>query len=237
LLAPDIAIGLGALLGFVFPAERDRPYHRSLGLPSCWRLLHMTLSRFPPPSLRDFLYIPLGRQYLAGRFRTYTEPISTMVLGRAPGHGAVPWTFVLWCAFHGAVLFAEHALACDRGTRVRRGLPLVVTFHLIVFGWILVSAAGRRWGRLPESLSAGVGLRFWTVPGGCRDPGLDRYPATIAGLNPRDATAGRTERFQHAATLVTALAVVILPFSSRPPWPSPGVPPLLLFPLQGVRRA
>ena len=57
----------------------------------------------------------------------------TMVLGGL-WHGAA-WTFVLWGAFHGAGLVAEHAL----GGRVRfpGWLRWLVTFHLVVFSWIL----------------------------------------------------------------------------------------------------
>src|SRR5450759_3528707 len=88
----------------------------------------MTLSRF----LRDDLYIPLGGSR-GGRLFTYRNLMITMVLGGL-WHGAA-WTFVLWGAFHGLGLVAEHAL----GGRVRlpAWLRWLVTFHLIVFSWIL----------------------------------------------------------------------------------------------------
>jgi hypothetical protein len=64
----------------------------------------MTLSRF----LRDYLYIPLGGSR-GGRLFTYRNLFITMLLGGL-WHGAA-WTFVLWGAFHGAMLVAEHAWA------------------------------------------------------------------------------------------------------------------------------
>ena len=53
----DIAIGLALLLGFRFPQNFDAPY-TARNLQDFWRRWHMTLSRW----LRDYLYIPLGRQ-------------------------------------------------------------------------------------------------------------------------------------------------------------------------------
>ncbi len=123
----DMAIGLALLMGFVFPQNFRSPY-RATGFRDFWRRWHMTLSRF----LRDFLYIPLGGSR-GGRLLTYRNLMLTMVLGGL-WHGAA-WTFVLWGAFHGTGLIVEHAL----GGRLRAPgwLRWVVTFHLIVFSWIL----------------------------------------------------------------------------------------------------
>ena len=57
----------------------------------------------------------------------------TMVLGGL-WHGAA-WPFVLWGCYHGAGLVTEHAL---RGrVRAPHWVRWLVTFHLIVLGWIL----------------------------------------------------------------------------------------------------
>src|SRR3954453_21770288 len=123
----DIAIGLALLMGYVFPQNFDRPY-RALGFRDFWRRWHMTLSRF----LRDFVYIPLGGNR-HGRLATYRNLFITMVLGGLWDGAA--WTFVLWGAFHGGGLVAEHAL----GGRIRAPgwLRWLVTLNLVVFGWIL----------------------------------------------------------------------------------------------------
>jgi alginate O-acetyltransferase complex protein AlgI len=123
----DIAIGLALLMGYVFPQNFRSPY-RATGFRDFWRRWHMTLSRF----LRDFLYIPLGGNR-GGRLFTYRNLMITMVLGGL-WHGAA-WTFVAWGAFHGIGLVAEHAL----GGRIPTPawLRWAVTFHLVVFGWIL----------------------------------------------------------------------------------------------------
>ena len=62
----------------------------------------------------------------------------TMIIGGL-WHGAA-WTFVLWGAFHGTMLIAEHAL----GGRLRAPgwLRWLVTFHLVVLSWILFRSQG-----------------------------------------------------------------------------------------------
>src|SRR3954453_797387 len=151
----DIAIGLALLMGYVFPQNLMSPY-RSLGFRDFWRRWHMTLSRF----LRDFLYIPLGGNR-GGRAKTYINLLMTMVLGGL-WHGAA-WPFVLWGAFHGVGLIAEHAL----GGRLRAPgwLRWLVTFPLIVLGWILfrsqrLDLAGSFFSRL---LVPGAST-LWSVP-------------------------------------------------------------------------
>ena len=123
----DMAIGLALLMGFVFPQNFRSPY-RATGFRDFWRRWHMTLSRF----LRDFVYIPLGGSR-HGRLLTYRNLLITMLLGGL-WHGAA-WPFVLWGAFHGGGLIAEHALAGR--IRAPGWLRWFVTFHLIVLGWIL----------------------------------------------------------------------------------------------------
>src|SRR3954467_14641092 len=123
----DMAIGLALLMGFVFPQNFRSPY-RATGFSDFWRRWHMTLSRF----LRDFLYIPLGGNR-KGRWKTYRNLMLTMLLGGL-WHGAA-WPFVLWGGFHGTCLCIEHAW---RGrVKLPGWLRWVVTFHLVVFGWIL----------------------------------------------------------------------------------------------------
>ncbi len=151
----DIAIGLALLMGYVFPQNFLSPY-RATGFRDFWRRWHMTLSRF----LRDFLYIPLGGSR-HGRLLTYRNLMITMVLGGL-WHGAA-WTFVLWGAFHGAGLVTEHAL----GGRLRTAawLRWLVTFHLIVLGWILFrSESVALAGTFLEQLTVPGPATLWTLP-------------------------------------------------------------------------
>ena len=149
----DIAIGLALLMGFIFPQNFNSPY-RATGFRDFWRRWHMTLSRF----LRDYLYIPLGGSR-GSRLFTYRNLMITMVLGGL-WHGAA-WTFVLWGAFHGAMLVTEHALDGRIGRRTPVWLRWAGTFLAVCFGWILF--------RSPD-----LDL-FWTFLGRLVDPG----PATL----------------------------------------------------------
>src|SRR3954453_275251 len=212
----DNAIGLALLLGFVFPQNFDRPY-RSLGFREFWRRWHMTLCRF----LRDFLYIPLGGNR-GGRWKTYRNLMITMVLGGL-WHGAA-WTFVLWGGFHGLGLCAEHALG-DRWTRRPVWLRWLITFHLIVFGWILFRAQGLGVvGDYLSSLFTWHAATLWTVP-------VVLAVLVVIGTQllpprPLDALRIRIERFG-PVPLGASLAVVIMLVAATVP--SQGVPPFIYF--------
>jgi alginate O-acetyltransferase complex protein AlgI len=211
----DIAIGLALLLGFVFPQNFNSPY-RATGFRDFWRRWHMTLSRF----LRDFLYIPLGGSR-GSRLMTYRNLMITMTLGGL-WHGAA-WTFVLWGAYNGVGLVLEHAF----GGKIKTPawLRWFVTFHLIVFGWILFR-------------SQGVGMvgTFLSRLSSLGPPTLWKAPVLIAialviGLQLFPERS--TERFEarlgrlSPAVLGAALAVLILFVAATVP--SQGVPPFIYF--------
>jgi D-alanyl-lipoteichoic acid acyltransferase DltB (MBOAT superfamily) len=211
----DIAIGLALLMGFVFPQNFRSPY-RATGFRDFWRRWHMTLSRF----LRDFVYIPLGGNR-HGRLLTYRNLFITMLLGGL-WHGAA-WPFVLWGAFHGAGLIAEHAL--DGRIRVPAWLRWFVTFHLIVFGWILfrsttVAGALEFLSRLAEPGTA----TLWSLP-------VVLAIAVVIGLQllPTErveAAQIRIEKLRPAA-LATGLAVTVLVAGATVS--SEGVAPFIYF--------
>jgi D-alanyl-lipoteichoic acid acyltransferase DltB (MBOAT superfamily) len=65
----------------------------------------------------------------------------TMLLGGL-WHGA-GWGFVLWGAYHGALLVAQRLWSAARGgapSRLPRWLRVLVTFHLVCVGWLLFRA-------------------------------------------------------------------------------------------------
>ena len=63
----DMAIGLGLMLGFVFPKNFDSPY-KSQSITEFWHRWHISLSAW----LRDYLYVPLGGNRKGSRARTST---------------------------------------------------------------------------------------------------------------------------------------------------------------------
>lgn len=130
----DIAIGVALLMGFKFPQNFNSPY-AAVSIQDFWRRWHMTLSRW----LRDYLYIPLGGNR-GSRLATYRNLFLTMLLGGL-WHGAA-WTFVIWGAYHGALLGWERWRSEIRTSELAHtpaatALRRLGTFHLVCFGWVL----------------------------------------------------------------------------------------------------
>jgi alginate O-acetyltransferase complex protein AlgI len=133
----DMAIGLGLMLGFVFPKNFDSPY-LSQSITEFWHRWHISLSAW----LRDYLYVPLGGNR-HGRVRTYVNLLLVMLIGGL-WHGAA-WNFVIWGALHGALLAIERL----RGkAALYGGLPVParvgVTFALVLITWVFFRASDVR---------------------------------------------------------------------------------------------
>jgi alginate O-acetyltransferase complex protein AlgI len=168
----DMAIGLGLVFGFVFPANFDSPY-RSESITEFWRRWHISLSTW----LRDYLYLPLGGNR-RGRGRTYVNLTLVMLLGGL-WHGAA-WTFVLWGGFHGLLLAFERA----RGRRtLYASLPrwgrIGATFLLVTIGWTIFRAESvRQLGDVLAGLGGLHGLGELTL----RGPHPVRWPLAMLTL-------------------------------------------------------
>ena len=137
----DMAIGLGRMLGFRFPENFNYPFC-SRTITEFWRRWHISLSSW----LKDYLYISLGGNR-KGKIRTYINLLITMLLGGL-WHGA-SMSFIIWGAIHGVAL-AIHKFIMSRfssfkqlGSEMkpwRRVLGILITFHLVCFGWIFFRA-------------------------------------------------------------------------------------------------
>lgn len=137
----DMAIGLGLMIGLKFPPNFNSPY-KSTGIIEFWRRWHMTLGSW----LRDFLYIPMGGNR-HGRWRQYRNIFLTMLIGGA-WHGG-GWTFIIWGAFHGGMLCANHGFRAwvhdkpCQGFFASPGCRLVfifLTFICIDLAWVVFRA-------------------------------------------------------------------------------------------------
>lgn len=103
-----------------------------------WRRWHISLSTW----LRDYLYIPLGGNR-HGRWMEYRNIMITMALGGL-WHGA-GILFVLWGIWHGLVLVLNWLVPIDRHLIALFGaagkwMAIIITFHIVCFGWILFRA-------------------------------------------------------------------------------------------------
>jgi alginate O-acetyltransferase complex protein AlgI len=122
-----MAVGLGYLFGIHIPQNFNTPY-KADGIADFWRRWHISLSS----CLRDYVYIPLGGNR-GGVAALYRNLMLTMLIGGL-WHGA-NWTFVIWGAWHGALLCIERVFSAE-WARVWRPLRLLVTFGLVVIGWV-----------------------------------------------------------------------------------------------------
>ncbi len=125
----DMAIGLARMFGFKFPENFNRPYS-AISVTDFWRRWHMTLSNW----FRDYLYIPIGGSR-GSAARVYRN-LGIVFLLTGLWHGAA-WTFIVWGAYHGALLIIERVtglrdLLEHRFAIARR----LATLFLVMIGWI-----------------------------------------------------------------------------------------------------
>lgn len=128
----DMAIGIAKLLGFHFPVNFRRPY-LSVSITEFWRRWHISLSSW----LRDYLYISLGGNR-GPVWKTYRNLLLTMLLGGL-WHGA-SWNFIIWGAYHGVLLAIERAFGWDKSPSWAWPLRALITFVLVLHGWIFFRA-------------------------------------------------------------------------------------------------
>ena len=123
----SMAVGLGFLFGVRIPQNFNSPY-KALDPSDFWERWHISLSSV----LRDYLYIPLGGNR-HGTYKTYRNLMITMLLGGL-WHGAA-WTFVVWGAYHGALLCAYRVFR-NRWDTLPGVARQVAMFVLVLIGWV-----------------------------------------------------------------------------------------------------
>ncbi len=130
----DMALGLGAFLGFEFPQNFNSPY-KAVSITDFWRRWHISLSGW----LRDYLYLPLGGNR-RGKRRTYVNLMIVMALGGL-WHGASV-VFLLWGIWHGVLLALERALPTRHPVfRLPKPVARALVFLLVCLGWVPFRAA------------------------------------------------------------------------------------------------
>lgn len=156
----DIAIGTAKLFGIQLMRNFNNPYF-SRDIAEFWRRWHISLTTW----FRDYIYIPLG----GSRVPKAKVIRNTFVIFLVSGlwHGA-NWTFVVWGAYH-AFLFLPLILlgknrkytdivAAGRHYPTLRELgQIVLTFALVVLGWIIFRAdsLGMAWDYIGRLFTSG----------------------------------------------------------------------------------
>ena len=132
-----MARGSARLLGVELPRNFNQPY-LARNITEFWQRWHISLSTW----LRDYLYVPLGGNR-GSTLRTYRNLFLTMLIGGL-WHGAA-WTFVIWGAYHGALLVTHRAVVrqpqpASSRFRLQDIAPAIGTFHLVCVGWVIFRA-------------------------------------------------------------------------------------------------
>ena len=128
----DMAIGLGAMMGFSFPENFNRPY-RATDFTDFWRRWHITLSSW----MREYVYIPMG----GNRVPTWRRYLNLWIVFLLSGlwHGP-NWTFVAWGLYHGFFLVADKVVLLRVSEHIFSPVRIASTFFLIMIGWVFFRA-------------------------------------------------------------------------------------------------
>ena len=203
----DMAIGVGAMLGFTFKENFREPY-TSLSLAEFWQRWHISLSSW----LRDYIYIPLGGNR-KGPMRAELNALAVFAVSGL-WHGAA-WNFLAWGLYHGFIVGLERRAegVLSRVPKLVRG---VVTLAIVIVGWVIFRAkdmgqalsmlgamfvfhtATREPALLPAQLLPRVGVvaiggalafvlarmmaRIRDEASGSRPPAFNRYPVLSLAL-------------------------------------------------------
>lgn len=179
----DMAIGLALMLGFRLRENFNQPY-LAVGFTDFWKRWHISLSSW----IREYLYIPLG----GNRRGPARVLLNLWICFIASGlwHGA-SWTFLLWGAFHGLFVTADHLGLTRVWARLPRVAGIAITFLLVVIGWVFFRAT---------SLEQAGGLL-----------------QAMAGLGPAGTTPILPDAMQ-SLVLGIGLALAFLPLPSTLSW-------------------
>jgi len=154
----DMAIGLGACLGFTFPENFNYPYI-SASITEFWRRWHMTLSGW----FREYVYIPLGGNRKGRGRQLFNILIVWMLTGIWHGAGV---NFLLWGLWFAFFLIMEKIFL----KKILEELPGVFgslyTTLVVLFGWVLFEVP--TWDGILGYAQAMIGLNgvgLWDAQG------------------------------------------------------------------------
>lgn len=127
----DMALGLGAMFGFVFPENFRYPYE-SGSITEFWRRWHISLGTW----FREYVYIPLG----GNRKGIARQIVNIAVVWFLTGlwHGASA-NFILWGIYYGILLVVEKLLWQPVIEKLPSLLRHLYTIILVMIGWSIFS--------------------------------------------------------------------------------------------------
>ncbi len=127
----DMAIGLGAILGFHFPENFNYPYI-SASITEFWRRWHMTLSSW----FREYVYIPLGGNRKGLPRQLFNILVVWMLTGIWHGAG---WNFLFWGLWFAFWLMLEKLGWKKLIDAMPKTVSRVYTLFLVLISWVFFS--------------------------------------------------------------------------------------------------
>ncbi len=150
----DMAIGMGAMMGFHFLENFNYPY-LSKSITEFWRRWHMSLGTW----FRDYVYIPLGGSRTSKGKWLRNVLVVWMLTGI--WHGA-SWNFLLWGLYYGILLLIEKLWL---GKHLKN--PVLSHFYVLlatVLGFVLFHSATAADALSEMGRMFGLGgLPFWNT--------------------------------------------------------------------------
>lgn len=125
----DMAIGLGKMLGFLFPENFNYPYI-SASVTEFWRRWHISLGSW----FREYVYIPLGGNR-KGLARQLLNILAVWLL-TGIWHGA-GWNFLLWGLWFAIALVLEKVFLGKLLSWLPKGVGILYTALIVLGGWVL----------------------------------------------------------------------------------------------------
>ena len=137
----EMAIGVSQVMGIKVTENFKRPYFCT-NVGDFWRRWHMSLMNW----FRDYIYIPMGGSRCSKAKMYWNTMVVFMVSGL--WHGA-NWTFIIWGAYHGALVCLYKLTRSNGLTAVQRSKvegqrsmfkkygSILFVFVLVTIGWMV----------------------------------------------------------------------------------------------------
>lgn len=130
----DMAIGLGACMGFSFPENFNYPYI-SASVSEFWRRWHISLGSW----FREYVYIPLGGNRRGLSRQLFNILVVWMLTGIWHGAGL---NFLLWGLWFAVFLIVEKMFLGKVLNRIPKGFGILYTCLVVLAGWVLFGLNG-----------------------------------------------------------------------------------------------
>ena len=144
----DMAIGLGAILGFHFPENFNYPYIAT-SVTDFWHRWHISLSTW----FKEYVYIPLG----GNRKGLARQILNILIVWTLTGiwHGA-GWNFLFWGLWFALFLILEKLFLGELLKNAPVVFGRVYTLTVVLISWVFFAL--EKPGEIPAYLQAMFGL-------------------------------------------------------------------------------